>query len=100
MNVIYIHLNLQFFRILKMYLYFQNAIAMVSKLTYDPKFEKAMRYIFGKTLICRNLEVATDMSKQYNLDCITIDGDQVCRITINIFPKINMFNSSNFYKYL
>ncbi|CAH1398175.1 unnamed protein product [Nezara viridula] len=55
----------------------ENAIAMVSKLTYDQKFDKAMRYIFGKTLICRNLEVATDMSKQYNLDCITIDGDQV-----------------------
>lgn len=54
-----------------------NAIAMVSKLEYEPKFEKAMRYIFGKTLICRNLEVATDMSKEYGLDCITIDGDQV-----------------------
>ncbi|CAB0019270.1 unnamed protein product [Nesidiocoris tenuis] len=54
-----------------------NAIAMVSKLSYEPKFDKAMKYIFGKTLICRNLEVATDMSKQYNLDCITIDGDQV-----------------------
>lgn len=50
---------------------------MVSKLTFEPKFDKAMKYIFGKTLICRNLEVATDMSKQYNLDCITIDGDQV-----------------------
>lgn len=56
---------------------FQNAIAMVSKLEYEPRFEKAMRYIFGKTLICRNLEVATDMSKEYGLDCITIDGDQV-----------------------
>lgn len=60
---------------------------MVSKLEYEPKFEKAMRYIFGKTLICRNLEVATDMSKEYGLDCITIDGDQV---------KKNCFNDSSF----
>lgn len=50
---------------------------MVSKLNYEAKFDKAMRYIFGKTLICRNLEIATDMSKEYGLDCITIDGDQV-----------------------
>ncbi|KAG8273131.1 Structural maintenance of chromosomes protein 3 [Homalodisca vitripennis] len=54
-----------------------DAIAMVSKLSYEPMFDKAMRYIFGKTLICRNLEIATDMSKEYGLDCITIDGDQV-----------------------
>lgn len=54
-----------------------DAIPMVKKLVYDPKLDKAMRYIFGKTLICRNLEIATSISKQYGLDCITIDGDQV-----------------------
>jgi len=50
---------------------------MVSKLTYEPHLDKAMRFIFGKTLICRNLEIATTISKQSMLDCITIDGDQV-----------------------
>lgn len=50
---------------------------MVNRLEYDTKLDKAMRYIFGRTLICRNLEIATNISKQYNLDCITIDGDQV-----------------------
>lgn len=57
---------------------------MVKKLVYDPKLDKAMRYIFGKTLICRNLEIATSISKQYGLDCITIDGDQVI-ITLHCF---------------
>lgn len=65
---------------------------MVSKLNYDVRFEKAMRYIFGKTLICRNLEVATEMSKQYNLDCITIDGDQVCKKTFFFQP---LFHTNN-----
>ncbi|VVC99705.1 unnamed protein product [Leptidea sinapis] len=42
-----------------------NAIAMVHKLKYDPKYAKAMKYIFGKTLICRNLECATELGKQF-----------------------------------
>ncbi|KAG1659850.1 Structural maintenance of chromosomes protein 3 [Nymphon striatum] len=55
----------------------QDAIPMISKLQYQPKYDKAMRYIFGKTLICRNLEVATQIARTSNLDCITIEGDQV-----------------------
>ncbi|XP_025423597.1 structural maintenance of chromosomes protein 3-like [Sipha flava] len=55
----------------------RDAIPMVSKLKYEPHLDKAMRFIFGKTLICRNLEIATTISKQSMLDCITIDGDQV-----------------------
>ncbi|XP_026496209.1 structural maintenance of chromosomes protein 3 [Vanessa tameamea] len=54
-----------------------NAIAMVQKLKYDPKYAKAMKYIFGKTLICRNLECATELGKQFHLDCVTLEGDQV-----------------------
>lgn len=55
----------------------KDAIPMVNKLNYKPHLDKAMRFIFGKTLICRNLEIATSISKQSMLDCITIDGDQV-----------------------
>ncbi|XP_070387461.1 structural maintenance of chromosomes protein 3 isoform X1 [Dermacentor andersoni] len=54
-----------------------DAIPMISKLNFDPKFESAMKYIYGKTLICRNLEVATQIARTSNLDCITLDGDQV-----------------------
>ena len=38
-----------------------------------------MRYVFGKTLICRNMEVATKFARLHGLDCITLDGDQVSR---------------------
>ncbi|KAJ3646857.1 hypothetical protein Zmor_024423 [Zophobas morio] len=54
-----------------------DAIAMVSKLHYDPKYDKAMRYLFGKTLICRNLDVATKLARTTGLDCVTLEGDQV-----------------------
>lgn len=50
---------------------------MVSKLRYDEKYDKAMRYLFGKTLICRNLDVATKLARTTGLDCVTLDGDQV-----------------------
>ncbi|KAF2361805.1 SMCs flexible hinge [Trinorchestia longiramus] len=54
-----------------------DAIPMVSKLTYSERYNKALRYIFGRTLICRNLEVATNLARSTKLDCVTLDGDQV-----------------------
>lgn len=53
---------------------------MVTKLNYEPRYDKALRYIFGKTLICRNLEVATSLAKSFHLDCVTLEGDQVMNI--------------------
>ena len=41
----------------------KDAIAMVSKLEYEDRYDKALRYIFGRTLICRNLEVATQLAR-------------------------------------
>ncbi|KAK7075389.1 Structural maintenance of chromosomes protein 3 [Halocaridina rubra] len=54
-----------------------DAIPMVSKLTYSERYHKALKYIFGRTLICRNLEVATLLARSTRLDCVTLDGDQV-----------------------
>lgn len=54
-----------------------DALPMVTKLQYSERFDKAMRYIFGKTMICRNLEVASVLARTTGLDCVTLDGDQV-----------------------
>lgn len=54
-----------------------DAIPMVTKLCYDAKYDAVIRYLFGKTLICRNLDVATKLARSTGLDCITLDGDQV-----------------------
>ncbi|RWS27390.1 structural maintenance of chromosomes protein 3-like protein 2, partial [Leptotrombidium deliense] len=55
----------------------QDAIPMISRLQYDPKIEVTIKFIFGKVLICRSLEVATQLARSTSLDCITLDGDQV-----------------------
>ena len=47
---------------------------MMNKLRFDEAFRPAMQLVFGKTLICRNLEVASQFSKSENLDCITLEG--------------------------
>lgn len=56
-----------------------DALPMINKLRFDEAFRPAMQLVFGKTLICRNLEVASQFSKSENIDCITLEGDQVSR---------------------
>jgi len=41
--------------------------------------KKAFQQIFGRTLLCNNIDVATTFSREYELDCVTIAGDQVNR---------------------
>jgi len=52
----------------------QDAIPMINKLTYEPRFDRAMKHVFSKTLICRSMEIATQIARTQNLDCITLDG--------------------------
>nr|CAB3266386.1 structural maintenance of chromosomes protein 3-like [Phallusia mammillata] len=56
-----------------------DAIPMISKMQYTENYEVAMRYVFGKTLICRSMEVSTQLARAHQLDCITLEGDQVSR---------------------
>ena len=52
----------------------QDVISMVSKLEYNQIFKAAMETTFGKTLICRSLEVASQYARNEHMDCITLDG--------------------------
>ncbi|XP_052773319.1 structural maintenance of chromosomes protein 3-like [Mya arenaria] len=56
-----------------------DAIPMISKLRFEDKYSPALKHVFSKTLICRSMEVATQIARTQNLDCITLDGDQVSR---------------------
>ena len=56
-----------------------DALPLIDKIEFEERFEIVMLYVFGKTLICRNIEVATRFARQHNYDCITLDGDQVSR---------------------
>ena len=48
---------------------------MVSNLEYESSLGNIYKHVFGKTLICRNIEVATSFSRAQNLDCVTLEGE-------------------------
>ena len=52
-----------------------DAVHMVSKLQFEPMFEPAMQQVFGKTIICPNLQVASQYARSHSLSAITPDGD-------------------------
>ncbi|XP_068992609.1 structural maintenance of chromosomes protein 3-like [Neodiprion pinetum] len=54
-----------------------DAIALISQLNYDPKYDRAIRFVFGRTLIARNLGTAVALARSSGLDCVTLEGDQV-----------------------
>ncbi|KIW04722.1 uncharacterized protein PV09_04455 [Verruconis gallopava] len=53
-----------------------DAIHMVSKLNFDPRFEPAMQHVFGKTIICPTLQIASQYARSHSLSAITPDGDR------------------------
>lgn len=46
---------------------------------YDEEFEPAIKHVFGKKLLARDLETAAHFSKVFQLDAITKEGDVVTR---------------------
>jgi structural maintenance of chromosome 3 (chondroitin sulfate proteoglycan 6) len=59
--------------------YGSDVVPLLKRLKYDPKFEPAFRQVFGKTLVCRNLDIATRAARESDLNCVTMEGDQVER---------------------
>ncbi|XP_070540446.1 structural maintenance of chromosomes protein 3-like [Ptychodera flava] len=56
-----------------------DALPMISKLEYDGTFDMAFKHVFGKTLVCRSMEVSSQFARTQGLDCVTLEGDQVSR---------------------
>eukprot|EP01043_Picozoa_sp_COSAG02_P012667 COSAG02_NODE_492_length_21210_cov_13.381176_12_plen_471_part_00 len=54
-----------------------DVIPLMSRLTFDSKFEPAFRQVFGKTLIARDTATATHYARMHKVNCVTLDGDQV-----------------------
>lgn len=57
----------------------EYAIRMIDQLQFDESFKGVMVNVFGKTMICKNLEIASKVAQEHNVDCITMDGDQALR---------------------
>jgi structural maintenance of chromosome 3 (chondroitin sulfate proteoglycan 6) len=55
----------------------QDAMSLINRLKYAYEYDKAMQYVFGRTLLCRNMESALQFADESDFDCITVGGDQV-----------------------
>lgn len=54
-----------------------DVIPLLKKLKFLEKYRSAFGQVFAKTVICRDLDVATRVARADGLDCITLEGDQV-----------------------
>lgn len=56
-----------------------DAILMLKKMSFEKKYQLAFDQIFGRTIICPNLEVAGAYVRSHGINAITLDGDKVER---------------------
>ena len=47
---------------------------MVQHLKFNPIFRPAILQVFGKTLICRDMDSASQFARSSDMDCITLEG--------------------------
>ncbi|ODV78448.1 RecF/RecN/SMC protein [Suhomyces tanzawaensis NRRL Y-17324] len=54
-----------------------QCIPLVKKLKFDDaKVGKAIRQVFGKTIVCHDLQSGSELARAYKLSAITLDGDR------------------------
>ncbi|THH30921.1 hypothetical protein EUX98_g3237 [Antrodiella citrinella] len=57
----------------------QDAIPLIDKMQFEPKYRPALEQVFGKTCVCRDLTIAAAYVKSHGINTITLDGDKVDR---------------------
>ncbi|XP_073989830.1 structural maintenance of chromosomes protein 3-like isoform X2 [Rhodnius prolixus] len=55
----------------------ENVRPLIDVIKFSENIEKAMKFIFGKILICKDLEIAVHVARLYRFTCVTLDGDKV-----------------------
>ncbi|CAO2840950.1 unnamed protein product [Amaranthus hypochondriacus] len=56
-----------------------DVVPLLKKLKFQDMYTKAFSQVFGRTVVCRNLDVAARVARTDGLDCITLEGDQVSK---------------------
>ncbi|KAJ3670868.1 hypothetical protein LUZ60_008294 [Juncus effusus] len=56
-----------------------DVVPLLKKLKFRSEYNPAFKQVFGRTVICRDLDTATRVAKTNGLDCITLEGDQVSK---------------------
>ena len=53
-----------------------DSIPMIDKLKFDRRYERAFQQVFGKTIICPDLTIASQYARSHGVSAITMDGDR------------------------
>ncbi|OLL26315.1 Chromosome segregation protein sudA [Neolecta irregularis DAH-3] len=53
-----------------------DALPMLTKLRFEDKYAKAFQQVFGKTIICPSLDIASQYARSHGLNAITLVGDR------------------------
>ncbi|KAE9614924.1 putative structural maintenance of chromosomes protein [Lupinus albus] len=56
-----------------------DVIPLLKKLNFKDEYTPAFGQVFARTVICKNLDVASRVARNDGLDCITLEGDQVSK---------------------
>lgn len=56
-----------------------DVIPLWKKLNFKEDYTPAFCQVFARTVICKNLDVASRVARTDGLDCITLEGDQVSK---------------------
>jgi structural maintenance of chromosome 3 (chondroitin sulfate proteoglycan 6) len=58
----------------------RDVMPLIDRLKYEPKYAAAVRQVFGKVVVCRSLELASQVAAEDGgVNCVTLEGDQVER---------------------
>lgn len=56
-----------------------DCVPLVDKLQYDPMYRPAVHTVWGRVLLCRDLDVAVQYAASAQLPCVTLHGDEVAQ---------------------
>ncbi|GAB7357313.1 hypothetical protein MBLNU459_g8275t1 [Dothideomycetes sp. NU459] len=53
-----------------------DAVHLITKIQYDAQYDKAFQQVFGKTIVCPNLQIAAQYARSHSVGAITPEGDR------------------------
>ncbi|OWM69062.1 structural maintenance of chromosomes protein 3 [Punica granatum] len=56
-----------------------DVVPLLKRLKFSPNYTPAFAQVFARTVVCKDLDVATRVARSDGLDCITMEGDQVSK---------------------
>lgn len=53
-----------------------DAVHLITKLRYNARYDAAFQHVFGKTVVCPNLQIAAQYARSHGISGITPEGDR------------------------